>query len=220
MKLKGIYNNIKNDKKIIIVYDEIEKMELKGENWAYHNITHITKVNDLVVKILNDLNYGEDMIYASKIAVLMHDIGVIVGKKNHALRSYEFTKKYFEDNNIDFQNMDLVLEAIKNHSDVIETNNIICLALTLADKLDNTKYRVTPSGYDIEGFRQFLHINEVSLEINEGKLKIIFESDALINIEELSNYYFIKKMFNVINYFCSKLDLKYEVSINNNLWNI
>ncbi|MBE6155042.1 MAG: HD domain-containing protein [Firmicutes bacterium] len=220
MKSKLVYDYIKNDKDIINIYNEIEELEQKGENWAYHNVNHINKVTDLVVKILEGLNYSSEIIYAAKIAAIMHDVGVIEGKNNHALRSYEYTKKYFEINNIVFDNIDLVLEAIKNHSDVFETNNILCLVLTLADKLDNTKYRVTPAGYDVEGFRQFLYINDIFLEINNGILKINFEADEMLNIDELFNYYFIKKMVNVIIYFCSKLNLKYEVRINNNIWNI
>src|SRR5690625_5962562 len=62
---------------------------------------------------------------------LFRSTGAAEGKENHAYKSYEFARKYLERNNIKFSNIDLVLEAIKIHSDGFETNNIIALALIL-----------------------------------------------------------------------------------------
>ncbi len=90
------------------------------------------------------LNYNEDLIYSTKIASILHDTGALQGKDGHAFRSYEFAKKYFEDNNINLKNQEQVLEAIKIHSDGFDTDNVIALCLILADKLDDkivSKYK-------------------------------------------------------------------------------
>ena len=137
--MKELYDELFNDEEIRNVYEKIGIREDEKEDWAYHNFNHIISVTNLVESILKSLNYDEKFIIKAKIACLFHDIGALEGKEGHQYRSYEFTKKYFKDNNISFDGIDDVLEAIKIHSDGFETNNIIALSLILSDKLDVKK---------------------------------------------------------------------------------
>ena len=45
-------------------------------------------------EILTKLNYPKDIIEGTKVAAILHDTGSILGKKNHAERSYMFAKDY------------------------------------------------------------------------------------------------------------------------------
>lgn len=63
------------------------------KGWAYHNLEHVQNVAKLVGALLGKLEYDKNLIEEAKIAAILHDIGAIEGKNEHALRSYNFAKK-------------------------------------------------------------------------------------------------------------------------------
>lgn len=218
--MKNLYNKIKNDTLIIDIYNRIHKYEDEKKGWAYHDYNHILNVSVIVENILSMLNYKEDLIYSAKIASILHDTGALQGKDDHAFRSYEFAKKYFEKNNINFKNKEQVLEAIKNHSNGFDVDNIIALVLILADKLDVKYTRVTEAGKMIIGNRQFSNIEDIKVNIEDNILIFNFKSNSKLNKKELNEYYFTKKIFKAIDSFCNKVDKKYKIKLNNEEWNI
>ena len=142
------------------------------------------------------------------------------GKDNHALRSYEFAEKYFEENNINFKNKEQVLEAIKIHSDGFDTNNIIALALILADKLDVKYTRVAKAGKMVIGNRQFCNIEEIKVNTKNDKFIFNFKTNSKINLKELNEYYFTKKIFKAIDSFFNKVNKKYKIKLDDKEWNL
>lgn len=218
--VKNVYNNLCSDKEIINRYKRIEVFEDTNKGLAYHNFEHIKNVTLTVERILNELGFNEEFIYKAKIACILHDVGAIEGKTNHAYRSYEFAKDYFKKNNIKFDDIDLVLEAIKIHSDGFDTTNILALALILADKLDIKKSRISEEGKKTIGNRQYSHIEDITLNINNQVLIINFVSDGNIDLKEINEYYFTKKVFKAIETFASKLNLKFLVLLDNKEWKI
>lgn len=220
--MKDIYEKIKNDSFILDIYDKIHEYEDKGKEkgWAYHDYNHVLNVSALVEKLLLMLNYNDDLIYSAKIASILHDIGALQGKEDHALRSYEFAKKYFKDNNINFENINQVLEAIKIHSDGFDTDNIIALALILSDKLDVKYTRVAEEGKKIVGNRQFLNILDIEISFNDEMFIFNFKTNSKINKKELDEYYFTKKIFKAIDSFCNKVNKKYIIKMNYNEWKL
>lgn len=94
--IKKIYDSLYLSKEIQEIYKQIGKDEDELKGWAYHNLDHIENVTKIVSKILTKLELDEELIYKAKIACLLHDVGSINGKENHAYRSYVFAKEYFE----------------------------------------------------------------------------------------------------------------------------
>ena len=94
------FNKIANDKTIINIYNKISEFEDLDKGWAHHDLDHVKNVAKLVESLLRQLEYEESFIEEAKIAAILHDIGAIEGKKNHALRSYNFAKKYITENKI------------------------------------------------------------------------------------------------------------------------
>lgn len=155
-----------NDKKIRSIYNQIDENENNNDKiWAHHNWDHVVNVMNITNKILTDLNYDEDTIESAKLAAILHDIGAIDGKENHAYKSYKFAEQYFDENNIKFAKRDMVLEAIKNHSDGFDSDNVIQLALILADKIELKSTRPTKKGLEIIGMRQTQYINNIDFKI-------------------------------------------------------
>ena len=216
--LTNYLNRIKNDKTIIAIYEKIHEYEDAEGGYAYHDYNHVNNVANYCEKILKSLKYDDDFICEAKIAALLHDTGCTKGKENHAQRSYEFAKKYIEENNIPLKNKDLVLDAIKNHSDGFTTDNIMQLVIILADKIDIKGSRISEAGKQLKGNRQYQYINDIQFEIINNNFYINFICDENIDLEELNNYYFTKKVFKAIKSFSDKLNLSPKVSINNKRW--
>ena len=219
--INNIYNELLKDESIKKIYDDIGFMEDKDENgWAYHNYDHIMSVTKLTESILKNLNYDNEFITKAKIACLLHDIGALQGKEGHAFRSYEFAKKYFKEHNISFDGIEDVLEAIKVHSDGFNSENMIALSLILSDKLDVKKTRIPKAGRTAVGNRQFMHVEDILINIKDNCLYVNFITDNNLDIIELNEYYFTKKIFKSIDSFSKKLNLDYKVLMDSKEWNI
>lgn len=215
-----MFDKIKNDSEIIEIYKKIEKFENDEKGWAYHNYDHVVNVTNMVEELLKMQGYDNQFIDDAKIACILHDVGALTGKDGHALRSYEFAKDYFIRNNIELSNKDLVLEAIRIHSDGFDTDNIIALALILADKLDIKKTRVALEGKNVEGMRQLLYIEDIHVKIEDNCLNVNFYVGEDIDIEELNEFYFTKKVFKAIESFSNKINLGFCVYMNGDVWNL
>lgn len=218
--IKKIYNNLVKDENIKKIYKEIEKLEDKERAIAYHNFSHITNVTNIVENVLQSLNVDENTIFKAKIACLFHDVGILYGKENHAYKSYKMTKEYFEKNNIAFDGIEEVLYAIRDHSNKFDSDSVVTLALIFGDKLDIKKTRISDKGKEVIGNRQYSHIENIEIEIESNNMTIRFKTDNKIDINELNDYYFTKKVFSAINSFSSKMDLNFKVFLDNKEWNI
>ncbi len=218
--IEEIYNKMLKDNEIKDIYNKVEEYEINTGGWCYHNSNHVMNVTKMVVYILKELNFNEEDIAKGKIACLLHDTGAILGKDNHAYRSYIYAKEYFKKNDINFKDIDLVLEAIKDHSNNFDTDNIYTLALILSDKLDTKSNRVTEVGKTILGNRQYTHIKDIKISIKNNLLSINYITDKNIDIKELNEFYFTKKVFNAIKSFSNKMNFNYKVYIDNNEWSL
>lgn len=218
--IEQIYQKILNDNSIKSLYSEIEITEDREKSWAYHNFAHVLNVINIVEKILLSIDCDQELISKAKIACLLHDVGALQGKNNHAYRSYEYAQNYFKNNNVTFDGIEDVLEAIKIHSDGFDTENLIALALILADKLDIKKSRISKEGMKIVGNREYAHIEDIIISINNRCLSINFVTDGNINMKEVNEFYFTKKVFKAIESFSKKANLNFVVLMDNNTWNI
>ncbi|MGL5695257.1 MAG: HD domain-containing protein [Peptostreptococcaceae bacterium] len=212
------FENIINDEIIIETYSKIAEFEDLDKGWAYHNIEHVMNVANLMEALLSKLNYNKNFIEEAKIAAILHDVGAIEGKEGHALRSYEFSKKYLIDRGIVLENKDLVLDAIKVHSDGFYSDNIIALTLILSDKLDIKYTRVAKEGYNAKGMKELQYIEDILIDIYNQELIIRFICDERINKKDLEEFYFTMKVFNAISSFARKMNLNPKVFWNNEEW--
>lgn len=217
---REIYENLNSNDEILKIYKKIEEKEILEGGYGFHNFDHIHNVSKIVEKILMDLNFDMETIYKCKIACLLHDVGALDGKDGHALRSYQYAKKLFEDNNWIFEDREIVLDAIKNHSSGFEIDNIINLSIILADKLDIKKTRISEAGKLVIGNRQYAHIEDIIINIKDNILTIDFITDGNIDLEEVNDYYFTKKVFKAIRSFSKKLDLEFCILLDGKTWTL
>ncbi len=160
------------------------------------------------------------MIKEAKIAAFLHDISSLDRKVGHAKRSYDYAKQYFKKHHFTLIHQDLVLDAMKHHSDGFNTDNLTALVPILADKLDITNQRIAPEDYDVVGLNEIQFINIVQVEMVDQTLHINFIAQPHFNQEGFENFYFAKKVFKAIESFSIKLSLNYLVTLNNQTWNM
>lgn len=215
-----MHEKIINNQEIIKLYQDISEYEEMTGGWAHHDFNHVSNVAKMVEKILEQLQYDRQFIEEAKIAAILHDMGSLQGKENHANRSYELAQNYFERKAIKMKNEELVLEAIRIHSDGFETDNIMALALILADKLDIKKTRLARAGYGVEGLNEIQHIEEIQVTIDSEQLVITFVANEDMDLLKLESFYFIPKVFKSIRNFSKKLNLQPCVLLNNQPWNL
>lgn len=214
------FDKIQNDKSIIEIYNKISEFEDENKGWAHHNLEHVKNVAQLVEDLLIQLHYDENFIEEAKIAAILHDVGAIEGKSEHALRSYQFAKNYLEKNHIILENKELVLEAIKIHSNGFYSDNMIALVLILSDKLDIKHTRVAKEGYYVKGMKELQYIRDIHIHIDDKNLIIQFLCDEKINQKDLEEFYFTAKVFKAIIAFANKMHLSAKVFLNNKEWEL
>ncbi len=208
------------DPYITDIYAKIEAMENNDPNGhGYHNLQHAVNVMNMASEILKDLKADKRDVEDVKVAALLHDIGCLEGKENHEIRGYDLAKKYLDENQNLVHDKHRVLEAIKNHRDGFESDDIITLALIFSDKLDLKYTRVAPAGKKEPGMKELLHVLDITVEVVD-KLKVKFVTDGSCNKKELETYYFIPKVFKSISKMADKLNKEYEVYFDENLWHL
>ena len=215
-----MFDKIANDPYIIELYRKIDVYEDATGGEGHHNYNHVTNVAKTIETVLKQLGYNDEYIDDAKIAAILHDTGCVEGKNSHPVRSRAFSKEYFDSNNIHLQNEDLILEAILNHSDGFNADNMMTLVLIFADKLDNKNTRLSKAGYNNVGARQMQYINDIIVKIDKDLLTVNFMTDKEFNVEEYMAWEFFKKIFKSIESFSNKLELKHIVYLNGQEWNL
>lgn len=179
------------------------------EYFATHDLKHALRVMHICRKLATKLNLNTDDIENICIAALLHDTGASnYGKKNHAERSYHIAKNYTDNEKI----LDAILFHSKGH------NSDYGYILTLADKLDICKNRVTKLGNKQLGVRQFCFLKSLDFDIKNGVFTVNLKSNKKLDLNELNNYYFTEKIFNAIKNFADYFHLSYKTYINQNEW--
>ena len=210
------YNDVNNDSYVRDIYNYIDEYS-KGRYWTTHGYSHIETVVELVDKMLILLNVDERTRECGKIAAVLHDIGCYYGKEDHCENSTKMAITYLGDKKLNEGEKELIINAIKNHSDGSCTNSIIDATLFFADKIDIKKSRVLPDGLKVEGVRQWQYIDDIIIDINEA-LKVNFIVDNKIDMKELNEFYFMPKVFNAIKIMAKYLNKDSEIMINNKEW--
>lgn len=212
----SLFDELKINEEIIKIYNNVDEID-KENLIAVHGWQHINKVISTVEKILIEIGCDNKTIENGKIAALLHDIGCIEGKENHAIRSYDMAKVLLEDKNISEIDKEVILQAILRHSKPKENDTIIGKALALADKLDFDKNRMYPLGLKVPHYNQMNNIEKV--EISIGKIvEINFTVNEKFDRMDLEKYYFVEKIFDAIIEFSVYISKKYQVKINNEIW--
>ncbi|MHC5268566.1 HD domain-containing protein [Enterococcus sp. LJL98] len=214
----SVFEMIASDEEIKEIYRKIERYEDETGGWAYHNWQHVENVTAMTASILKQLGVSDDYLEAAKIAALLHDVGALEGKENHAFRGRIFSAAYFKKHDLHLPYEQEILSAIADHSNGFESDELLTLALILSDKLDITKSRVAKAGYETPGMRQLQFITAIQIEISAEVFCVDFVAKQEIDLQEFENFYFIQKVFRAIAAFACKIARRPVILLNHRPW--
>lgn len=173
-----------------------------------HGIKHMQRVAKNTYDLMHDYGCDNNLCLLGYIVGLIHDIGIIHGKKNHAEKGAnmcpDFLRKFSILNEDEIY---LIKEAILTHGDGV-TQNIIGLFLALTDKIDMCKSRSLANTSPIKEIKNY------KSTIDNHTLKINYEMSSLKGIEGL---YIIPKSIDVPTSIAKELKLNIEFYINGKL---
>lgn len=171
-----------------------------------HGIEHMNRVANNVYSLLKEYNCSKDICILGYIAGLVHDIGMINGKKGHAENGAEMAKTFLKKLDfIDTRDIQKITNAIKNHGNGGTNTDEITSFLTISDKVDICKSRFLGTVSPIQ------YIENYTIKIKDGVLQINYTMTDLKGKEAL---YTIPKSIDIPKTLGNNLGIKVEFYIN------
>ena len=171
-----------------------------------HGIDHMNRVATNVYKLMHEYGCDSTSCNLGYIAGLIHDIGIINGKKNHAENGSIMVRPFLKRLDIlDDKEIDIIKDAVANHGSGENTDNEIALFLAIADKADMCKKRSLGNSSPIQ------EIQNYHVDISNNTLNIYYELSSSKGIEGL---YIIPKSIDVPKSIANRLGIQIKFYIN------
>ena len=167
------------------------------------------RVANNVYKLLKEYNCDNHTCELWYITGLVHDIGMIKGKKGHSENGSKLAENYLR--KFDFLNEKDILQitkAIKNHGNGGKDPDEITAFLAISDKVDMCKAR------SLGNLSPIQYIDDYNLKLENGVLQIRY---TISNNKGKEGLYIIPKSIDIPEKLGRKLGLKVEFYINNKL---
>lgn len=179
-----MYERIVTDEEFQNMMTEISSYHFTDDGkWDWeHGMSHALKVSRYVQHILRSLNEDEHIIKLGMIAGLLHDIGLITGvKRDHAQRSAVYARKYLQKYPMKKKDIDVIVQAIEDHSNGKNVESTVGAALLLADKIDVSNHRVKDSIVKDSINTEFAKMYRVDVEILGDDMCIFYKAEKDFN---------------------------------------
>ena len=186
-----IYNHYRYCSDVNNIIDNINDMLLPPTMYpACHGKNHALFVVDKTDYILKSLSYDPRIVELGKIAALLHDIGNIAGRWNHALKSAALTTVLMEyPVHLLPDEKAMIIQAVKDHSNGDNIASAIGAALLIADKIDITKKRILPDKILDAWHKNLLEIDDVDICVSDKSITINYITTELFSKELLVSEY-------------------------------
>lgn len=211
------YKYIKQNPDIMEYIRRADKT-LEALGYTEHSFAHVEKVAQTASMILSELGYPERQIELAKIAGIMHDIGNVINRIDHAQSGAVMAFRLLDNLNMPADEICSVISAIGNHDESTAMPvDPISAALIIGDKTDVRRSRVRNNDlltFDIHD-RVNYAVEKSLLHFNDDKTALILELDIDTEISSVMEYFeiFLDRML-----LCKKaseyLGLKFRMTAN------
>ncbi|WP_457568722.1 HD domain-containing protein [Desulfurobacterium sp.] len=180
------FRDLLKDKKIFYYIQRADYF-LKNMGYTYHGTRHVVWVANHARRILKELSYSNREVELAGIAGLLHDIGNIVCRHDHAqtgaLLAYQLLK---EKNVLTEEDLTDLMYAIGNHeSDTGVPVTPIAAAVVIADKSHVNRNRVRKDGNIKEDIHDRVnyatYYSNIEVNPEEKIIKLILKIDTSIS---------------------------------------
>ena len=204
------YKYIKQNPDIMEYIRRADKA-LEAQGFTEHSFAHVEKVSQTAGMILTELGYDERTVELARVAGIMHDIGNVINRIDHAQSGAVMAFRLLDNLSMPANEICSIISAIGQPLDPVSASLII------ADKTDVRRSRVRNSDlltFDIHD-RVNYAVELSELKFNSDKSSIILELKIDTKISSVLEYFeiFLQRML-----LCKKasifLGIKFEMIIN------
>ena len=186
-----LYNKILNNNEYLNIVEKIENTKfITDGKWDWeHGLGHYKRVANYVNEILNQLNADKRTIELGMASALLHDIGLSKGDKiDHAIESSKMFSKFIDKNDIMEKELEILRQAIYDHSKGNDIQSLVGLSLVLTDKLDVTYHRTINSSIQDTINKEIQKIKKVNIIIDDKNLIVNYVADNNFDVKILTNW--------------------------------
>ena len=186
--------------------------------YTEHSFAHVELVAKNSAMILSELGYPEREVELVKIAGIMHDIGNVINRIDHAKSGAVMSFRLLDNINMPPDEICTIVSAIGNHDEsTAEPISPVSAALIIADKTDVRRSRVRNTDFitfDIHD-RVNYAVEQSKLYFNQDKTSLILDLTLDTEISSVMEYFeiFLERML-LCKKACSYLNIKFEMIAN------
>lgn len=202
----------------IMEYIKRADKALEAQGFTEHSFAHVEKVSQTAGMILTELGYDERTAELARIAGIMHDIGNVINRIDHAQSGAVMAFRLLDNLSMPADEICSIISAIGNHDEGTgQPLDPVSASLIIADKTDVRRSRVRNSDlltFDIHD-RVNYAVEMSKLGFNDDKSSIILELRIDTKISSVLEYFeiFLQRML-----LCKKastfLGVKFEMIVN------
>lgn len=185
------YKYIKQNPDIMEYIRRADKA-LEAQGFTEHSFAHVERAAQIASMILETLNYDERTVELAKIAGIMHDIGNVINRVDHAQSGAVMAFRLLDNLSMPASEICSIISAIGNHDEGTgQPLDPISAALIIGDKTDVRRSRVRNSDlltFDIHD-RVNYAVEYSKVNFNEDKTAIILELQIDTEISSVLEYF-------------------------------
>ncbi|MBQ9957015.1 MAG: HD domain-containing protein [Ruminococcus sp.] len=211
------YKYIKQNPDIMEYIRRADKA-LEALGYTEHSFAHVERTAQVTSMVLEELGYDERTVELAKIASIMHDIGNVINRADHAQSGAVMAFRLLDNLSMPASEICSIISAIGNHDEGTGLPlDPISAALIIGDKTDVRRSRVR--NHDLLTFdihdRVNYAVERSTVKFNEDKSSLILDLEIDTEISSVLEYFeiFLGRML-----LCKRasqyLGVKFEMVIN------
>ncbi|MCM1529536.1 MAG: HD domain-containing protein [Alistipes sp.] len=191
---------------------------LEAMGYTEHSFAHVERVANVSAMILETLGYDERTVELAKIASIMHDIGNVINRIDHAQSGAVMAFRLLDNLSMPAGEICTIISAIGNHDEGTgQPLDPVSAAMILGDKTDVRRSRVRNNDlltFDIHD-RVNYAVEMSKVRFSDDKASIILELQIDTKISSVMEYFeiFMNRML-----LCRRaaefLGVKFEMIVN------
>lgn len=185
------YKYIKQNPDIMEYIRRADKT-LEAMGYTEHSFPHVERVANVSAMILETLGYDERTVELAKIASMMHDIGNVINRIDHAQSGAVMAFRLLDNLSMPAGEICTIISAIGNHDEGTgQPLNAVSAAMILGDKTDVRRSRVRNNDlltFDIHD-RVNYAVEMSKVSFSEDRSSIILELQIDTKISSVMEYF-------------------------------
>ncbi len=202
----------------IMTYIRRADQALKSLGFTEHSFPHVEKVAEVAAMILTELGYDQRTAELARIAGIMHDIGNVINRTDHAQSGAVMAFRLLDKLSMPAEEICSIVSAIGNHDEATaQPLDPISAALIIADKTDVRRSRVRNDDlltFDIHD-RVNYAVEHADLTFSPDKSTLLLDLQIDTKLSSVLEYFeiFLERML-LCKRACTFFDVRFSMLVN------